>query len=59
MSININKAQADFLSSGGDFGGTDIAEFGVVATLLEQYGAELIDNIEYATPCPSNLLLSA
>lgn len=47
MSININKAQADFLSSGGDFGGTDIAEFGVVATLLEQYGAELIDNIEY------------
>jgi hypothetical protein len=47
MSININKAQADFLSSGGDFGGTDIAEFGVVATLLEQYGAELLENISY------------
>jgi hypothetical protein len=46
MSININKAQADFLREGGDFGGTDIVEFGVVSTLLEQYGAELIDNIE-------------
>jgi hypothetical protein len=47
MSININKAQADFLRSGGDFGGSDIAEFGVVATLLEQYGAELLTNISY------------
>jgi hypothetical protein len=47
MSININKAQADFLRSGGDFGGSDIAEFGVVATLLEQYGAELLENISY------------
>lgn len=47
MSININKAQADFLSSGGDFGGTDIAEFGVVAGVLEQYGAELLTNISY------------
>jgi hypothetical protein len=47
MSININKAQADFLSSGGDFGGTDIVEFGVVAGLLEQYGAELLTNISY------------
>ncbi len=47
MSININKAQADFLSSGGDFGGSDIVEFGVVATLLEQYGAELLENISY------------
>jgi hypothetical protein len=47
MSININKAQADFLSSGGDFGGSDIVEFGVVASLLEQYGAELLTNISY------------
>jgi hypothetical protein len=47
MSININKAQADFLSSGGDLGGTDIAEFGVVSSLLEQYGAELVTNIGY------------
>ena len=47
MSININKAQADFLSSGGDFGGTNIAEFGVVAGVLEQYGAELLTNISY------------
>jgi hypothetical protein len=47
MSININKAQADFLSSGGDLGGTDIAEFGVVSSLLEQYGAELVKNIGY------------
>jgi hypothetical protein len=47
MSTNINKAQADFLSSGGDFGGTDIVEFGVVANLLEQYGAELLTNISY------------
>jgi hypothetical protein len=47
MSININKAQADFLSSGGDFGGSDITEFGVVASLLEQYGAELLTNISY------------
>ena len=46
MSININKAQADFLREGGDFGGSNIAEFGVVASLLEQYGAELIDNIQ-------------
>ena len=47
MSININKAQADFLSEGGDFGGTDITEFGVVAGVLEQYGAELLKNISY------------
>jgi hypothetical protein len=47
MSININKAQADFLSSGGDFGGSDIVEFGVVASVLEQYGAELLTNISY------------
>jgi hypothetical protein len=47
MSININKAQADFLREGGDLGGTDIAEFGVVAGLLEQYGAELLTNISY------------
>ena len=47
MSININKAQADFLSKGGDLGGTDIAEFGVVAGMLEQYGAELLTNISY------------
>jgi hypothetical protein len=47
MSININKAQADFLSSGGDFGGSNIVEFGVVASLLEQYGAELLTNISY------------
>lgn len=47
MSININKAQADFLSSGGDFGGSDITEFGVVTSLLEQYGAELLTNISY------------
>jgi len=47
MSININKAQADFLREGGDLGGTDIAEFGVVAGVLEQYGAELMTNISY------------
>jgi hypothetical protein len=47
MSININKAQADFLREGGDFGGTDIVEFGVVAGMLEQYGAELLTNISY------------
>jgi len=47
MSININKAQADFLREGGDFGGTDIVEFGVVAGVLQQYGAELLTNISY------------
>ena len=47
MSININKAQAEFLSEGGDLGGTDIVEFGVVAGVLEQYGAELLKNISY------------
>jgi hypothetical protein len=47
MSININKAQADFLREGGDFGGTDITEFGVVAGVLQQYGAELLENISY------------
>jgi hypothetical protein len=47
MSININKAQADFLREGGDLGGSNIAEFGVVASLLEQYGAELLENISY------------
>jgi hypothetical protein len=47
MSININKAQADFLSEGGDLGGTDIMEFGVVAGVLEQYGADLLKNISY------------
>ena len=47
MSININKAQADFLKEGGDFGGENIAEFGVVAGVLEQYGADLLKNISY------------
>ena len=47
MSININKAQQDFLSKGGDFGGSNITEFGVVASLVEQYGAELLTNISY------------
>jgi hypothetical protein len=47
MSININKAQADFLREGGDLGGTDIVEFGVVAGVLQQYGAELLTNISY------------
>lgn len=47
MSININKAQADFLSQGGDLGGTDIMEFGVVNGVLEQYGEELLKNISY------------
>jgi hypothetical protein len=47
MSININKAQADFLKEGGDFGGENIAEFGVVAGVLQQYGAELLENISY------------
>lgn len=47
MSININKAQADFLREGGDLGGTDIMEFGVVNGVLEQYGEELLKNISY------------
>jgi hypothetical protein len=47
MSININKAQADFLREGGDFGGTDIIEFGVVNGVLEQYGEEFLKNISY------------
>lgn len=47
MSININKAQADFLKEGGDLGGTEIVEFGVVAGVLEQYGEELLKNISY------------
>jgi len=47
MSININKAQSDFLKEGGDLGGTDIMEFGVVAGVLEQYGADLLKNISY------------
>ena len=47
MSININKAQADFLKEGGDLGGTDIIEFGVVNGVLEQYGEELLKNISY------------
>lgn len=45
MSININKAQKQFLSRGGDFGGEDIMEFGVVNSVLEQYGGELLKNI--------------
>jgi hypothetical protein len=47
MSININKAQADFLREGGDLGGTEIMEFGVVNGVLEQYGEELLKNISY------------
>jgi hypothetical protein len=47
MSININRAQADFLREGGDLGGSDIVEFGVVAGVLQQYGAELLENISY------------
>jgi hypothetical protein len=45
MSININKAQKEALSSGFDFGGEDIAEFSVVNGVLEQYGANLLSNI--------------
>ena len=47
MSTNINKAQAKFLSKGGNLGGTDIMEFGIVAGMLEQYGEELLKNISY------------
>jgi hypothetical protein len=46
MSININKAQKEALSSGFDFGGEDITEFSVVNSVLEQYGAELLTNID-------------
>ena len=45
MSININKAQKEALSSGFDFGGEDIAEFSVINGVLEQYGANLLSNI--------------
>lgn len=46
MSININKAQADFLKEGGDLGGTDIVEFGVVNGVIQQYGGLLLENID-------------
>jgi hypothetical protein len=46
MSININKAQADFLREGGDFGGENIAEFGVVNGVIQQYGGLLLENID-------------
>lgn len=45
MSININKAQKKALSSGYDFGGEDIVEFGVVSSVLESYGSLLLENI--------------
>lgn len=47
MSINISKAQTDFLKNGGDLGGTNKVEFGVVSSLLEQYGGELMTNVSY------------
>lgn len=46
MSININKAQKEALSSGFDFGGEDIVEFGVVNSVLGQYSADLLTNID-------------
>lgn len=46
MSININKAQKEALSSGFDFGGDDIVEFGVVNGVLGQYSADLLTNID-------------
>lgn len=46
MSININRAQADFLREGGDLGGTDIMEFGVVNGVIQQYGGLLLENID-------------
>lgn len=47
MSINISKAQRDALSSGMDFGGEDITEFGVVDSLMAQYAEEFLKNISY------------
>jgi len=47
MSINISKAQRDALSSGMDFGGDNITEFGVVDSLMEQYAEEFLKNISY------------
>ena len=45
MSINIGKAQRKALSDLESFASGDIAEFGVVAGVLEQYGALLQENI--------------
>jgi len=45
MSINISKAQKEALSDLEGFAGGDIAEFGVVSGVLEQYGALLQENI--------------
>jgi len=45
MSINIGKAQRKALSDLEGFASGDIAEFGVVAGVLEQYGALLQENI--------------
>lgn len=47
MSINISKAQRDALSSGMDFGGEDITEFGVIDSLMAQYAEEFLKNISY------------
>ena len=45
MSISISKAQKAALDSGYDFGGENIMEFNAVNSILEQYGAELLKNI--------------
>lgn len=45
MSISISKAQKAALDSGFDFGGENLMEFTAVNSILEQYGAELLKNI--------------
>lgn len=45
MSISISKAQKAALDSGFDFGGENLMEFNAVNSILEQYGAELLKNI--------------
>lgn len=45
MSISISKAQKKALSELDSFASGDIAEFGVVSGVLEQYGALLQENI--------------
>lgn len=45
MSISISKAQKAALDSGYDFGGENLMEFNAVNSILEQYGAELLKNI--------------
>lgn len=46
MSTNISKAQGKALDEAFDFGGEDLSEYSMVGSILEQFAAKYVKNIE-------------